>query len=308
MTRKRKKLLCTVSLIAGISVFGVAAFASYVTQSGYSVLKKALINTIGQDNYTMELNLSMCYEDIPLGEEYMLEKYSEEHKALSRIASYDKENERYVFINGSTEIDIKNGEARIFDVSYRDDDYYMNNSVLNRGIDPDEEEGAKMIRFMELLADTLIGDIKNNFVYVSGNEEIDSYELKLSSVQIPELFNAGISALFSSQGEYYADADSPDAKTYRGLGSSPYVSEVVCEFDVDKENRIRKLYMSAVLTGEDENGEEHSAVMKYDGKLWDYGITVPDTVDLSSVKVVYRQSTDNTETETELAEEITIQQ
>lgn len=54
-----------------------------------------------------------------------------------------------------------------------------------------------MVNFVELIADTMIGDLKNNIIYVSGDDNSSTYEMNLDAIQIPEVANAGLSAMFS---------------------------------------------------------------------------------------------------------------
>ena len=50
----------------------------------------------------------------------------------------------------------------------------------------------------------MIGDLKNNIIYVSGDDNSSTYEMNLDAIQIPEVANAGLSAMFS---ENIADSD-----------------------------------------------------------------------------------------------------
>ena len=43
----------------------------------------------------------------------------------------------------------------------------------------------------------MIGDLKNNIIYVSGDDNSSTYEMNLDAIQIPEVANAGLSAMFS---------------------------------------------------------------------------------------------------------------
>ena len=44
-----------------------------------------------------------------------------------------------------------------------------------------------MVNFVELIGDTMIGDLKNNIIYVSGDDNSSTYEMNLDAIQIPEV-------------------------------------------------------------------------------------------------------------------------
>jgi hypothetical protein len=157
---------------------------------------------------------------------------------------------------------------------------YENNRYMGSGtfdsFDNDTEEEKKtnerIIRFAELAMDTVIGDLKNNIVYVSGDDNSSTYEINLDAVQIPELVNAGLSAMFSSMNEY--DNNDP----YMILGTDPIVKNASMKFTVDNEGRLTDGTANVTMTG-----EGHDAAVDISIKLSDYGTTKPQRVDISTL-------------------------
>ncbi len=47
----------------------------------------------------------------------------------------------------------------------------------------EDKRNQKMVNFVELIADTMIGDLKNNIIYVSGDDNSSTYEMNLDAIQ-----------------------------------------------------------------------------------------------------------------------------
>ena len=227
MTTKKKRLTTAVALAAGICVFTGAAFASYNTANGYSAYKKGVINAISSTNYTLNAAQSFYVDGEKVPE--MCAEYSEKFAADGDVQLHRRSTEpTYVtdmYIQDGYQVYIDNdGGAYIYDNREVDAFNYRAMASFN----PNDSASQKMIRFAELLADTLTGDIKNNFVYLSGDDNTDKYEMKLSSIQIPELFNAGLSMVFGSAPEL-TNAEYDLTNPYTVLGDNPVIENVSCE-------------------------------------------------------------------------------
>ena len=143
----------------------------------------------------------------------------------------------------------------------------------------EDKRNQKMVNFVELIADTMIGDLKNNIIYVSGDDNSSTYEMNLDAIQIPEVANAGLSAMFS---ENIADSDD-DSDPYILLGTDPIVKNVSVKFTVDNEGRFTNLNAEASMVGNDSNGEKHEATVNITLDMSDYGTTKPERVDISTL-------------------------
>lgn len=296
MMKKKKRLMTAVALASGVCLFSGAAFASYNTVNGYSAYKKALVNAMYENNYTVEGKYQIAIDGKIIDKYSAVEKYSEKDKMLSKLGAYndgESKFDRYVFDGINVEVRTNAGreEAYVYDGITAE-----NMDIRGMGefpkCDKDDESEKKMIRFLELLADTLMGDMKNNFVYVSGDDNKDSYELKLTAVQIPELYTAGLAAMFSGNGVAVTadnyDADDP----YDVLGHDPEIELISCTFDVDKKGKLLNTAINADLSGSAYDGSAHTVSFEYVINVSDYGTTVPDKVDVNSLNVVYRESDD----------------
>ncbi len=114
---------------------------------------------------------------------------------------------------------------------------------------------------------------------MSGDDNSSIYEMNLDAIQIPEVANAGLSAMFS---ENIADSDD-DSDPYTLLGTDPIVKNVSVKFTVDNEGRFTNLNAEASMVGNDSNGEKHEATVNITLDMSDYGTTKPERVDISTL-------------------------
>lgn len=154
---------------------------------------------------------------------------------------------------------------------------YMGRSSCDSMGDSDEDDREtvdKIVRFVELIGDTVVGDLKNNIVYVSGDDNSSTYEISLDAMQIPEFVNAGMSAMFSSMKQYADESDDP----FMMFGTDPIVKNASLKFTVDKEGRLTDAAAAAAMSG-----EGHELGMEMSLKMSDYGTTQPQRLDVSTL-------------------------
>lgn len=309
MTAKEKRMTALISLGAGICVFAGAAFANYTTSGGYSVYKKAIIGALGEENYTLNADVSLKIDGKEISSGNTKEMFSEKGDANlykeSTSVYYDGTESSYkTYMQDNISIQIyDDGEAQVMDGERSKQRYNpKNGSSLNGGIDMDRETDQKMVRFVELLADTFMGDLKNNFVYVSGDDNSKKYELTLDGMQVPEFVNAGLSAAFSSMSNNEYNQDDPTL----ALGKDPVVRSASTIFTVDNEGRLLHNDLRAELIGKGRDGAEHSLVLDISINMSDYGTTTPPKADLENLKISYQESKDANSVDYDVEDGVTI--
>ncbi len=206
--RKRRNLMTVVCLVVGLVVLSTAVYANYDNASGYGNYKKAIKKIIfEEENFTAEMEMSIEIDGKVLAKQYQLIKVEDGRKMTSNYSEdlnvatgdYSKstgnttyENEK-MFISHSSPRNTSGVEETYY---YRDKK--GDSSAFSKTLIPNDDTSRKGVRFTELLADTLIGDLKNNVVLVSNDEDSKVYTVNLSRQQIPELINAGLSAIAAS--------------------------------------------------------------------------------------------------------------
>lgn len=315
MTRNKKQRITIISLVLGVCMFAGAALANYTVAGGYDVYKKALLGVPYADNYTMDVTLDLLIDGKSIGTEQLHEEFSEEGDANLYQMSLTKQadgnwNSLTAYYQDQTEIciyqsdDYPEEEISVYD-SERAKEYYTpkQSRYFIGGMEEENETDKKMLRFVELLADMFMGDLKNNFVYVTGDADSKQFELALDGLQVPEFVNAGLSAVFSSNyqyvketglQDYYASGDiSVLSDPLVLLGDDPVVRSASTEFSVDSTGRLLHNDLRAELVGKDINGKSHSLVLEIAIDFSDYGTTVPKKFDLTNKEIRYMESRDS---------------
>jgi len=200
---KRKKHFYTViALIAGVIILTTAAAANFENANGYNAAKSALKKMLFADNFTASLSMELIYNGTTQAQTkniYMIDKGGEvaEYTATTEMEGDRRFNNETWVVRGDDHSEDEseyiriNRSGNVWNI-YRS---YSYGWMPNAG---EDETTRKAVRFAELLADTFVGDLKNNFVLTSDRDGVKSYQIILSGNQLPEYVTAGISVLFSA--------------------------------------------------------------------------------------------------------------
>jgi hypothetical protein len=179
--------------VAGVLILAVSATAAFGSISGYSKAKDGLKTLLLEtDNLTASGTATVKLD----GEEvfaWQLDGAKDGNNQSTHLTSY---------VNG--EVASENFDTTLDGVetwfSSNSQWYYQQNvsgyeTTNLLGYDEDDEFSNRLVNFMEIAADTLVGDLKNNVVQVGSENGSDLYEISISQSQVPSLVNAGLSLL-----------------------------------------------------------------------------------------------------------------
>ena len=285
MNLKRKKTIIITSVITGTCILAGSAFANYSTANGYDVYKQGIKSLIGQKNYTMNTSATVTGDGETLLETTLSEKYDLSGEVILNRTETSKDITSGMNEHENREI-IQDGKRYYYYTGAECWESYGVLSADNHGIldsvtPNDEDTAQKVIKFVELLTDTVVGDLKNNFVYISDTENGGAkYSVSLDAIQIPELINAGISAMCSlnkyevtDNNEYYSSLEPTDPEYY--LYHNAALKSVSCDFEVDGEGRLTHNIITVSIESED----GHNMEIKLELNFSDFGTTVPEPLD-----------------------------
>lgn len=183
----KKKSRLTVCLVAGVLVLAVSVSAALGSVSGYSRFKeasKALV--LDADNYTAQVHFNMQMDgvDVP-GENVDLKLQVDGSNYCIHEKNFDQ----------STRVEYQIGDTVTW--FNEDDDYYWSypssgSPYFDFGND---EYATRLTNFMEVLADTVVGDLKNNVVLTDSTNGLDTYTVDIARNQVPTLISSGLSLL-----------------------------------------------------------------------------------------------------------------
>lgn len=276
--RRRKHFITLVCLVVGMLVLTTAVYANYDDAKGYTNYKNALKRLAFEEkNFTAEYDSKITID----GKEVMMAEAnykcadgnnSQYSKTQDLLAGNENNKgnvyENYTYVNG------KNAYYYYVDTN----EYYQGEVSKNSGtlIPLDDATSKKAVRFAELLADTIVGDLKNNVVLESSKDGMKHYSIQVSGNQIPEIVNAGLSLMFTA-GNSADNTGSYENELTSKFGNEPYIGDVNFKVVLDEEGRLTGNQIEASLIGVDKSGKQHTAVLKVNGKISDYGTTKPDT-------------------------------
>lgn len=278
----KKSKLMTVAAVAG-SVLLISSIVSFAAAgSGYQSFKKAAQSTMYLENATTscEAQLKDNGKIIMSGSSLTMSG-----KQTDKGSSYYSIN--HFVVDGKTHISESSSNSRQM-ISRVNDEYY------SYGIDPEDaeemesyseafDENSSTVKFAELVVDTLVGDIKNQFV-----KDGDTITLNLESAQIPELARLGISAVFENikLGAENQNLDETSSAMFERIPVLETINVESIDFKGTLENGIlADIVSNVVITGTDAQGAFHEVEISLTVKETDIGTTVPKTIDTTGKDV-----------------------
>ena len=229
------RLLC---LIVAIVMLSGAVAAVAFLGSPYEILKKAMLDAMTYRNVTEESIRTVTVNGI-LIEESKTHYIIGDDSSLSYrfdengdISGYDYSSRKLnlydagIFTDDGAQWHCASANVYDYDSFYRTGSFAL--------FEPEDRNSAQL-RFIELLFDVLVGDLKNNVTMTSANG-IRHIRGTLTDSQVPELVKAGIDILVEQSGSYYSDISdvSFDGKEY--VFERIYIEHDVKTVEVWKKN------------------------------------------------------------------------
>ena len=231
--KKRNRI--TVCLVAGVLILAVSAGAAFGSVNGYSTYKEAVkALALKTDNVTMQGSMKATLdgkEFVSMTGELAIDGKNKSSHVITSEFGGQKE-ERYDTTLGNTETWFNADSKYYSQYTFQTDDTTEKTSGL-LGISTDDEMTKRMVNFMEIAADTVMGDLKNNFVQLGKDGDKTQYQIEISKDQVPSLVNAGLSLFAYSVaadegtdwGVYYEDYNASMLNTYEKLSGNKLSEE-----------------------------------------------------------------------------------
>ena len=231
--KKRNRI--TVCLVAGVLILAVSAGAAFGSVNGYSTYKEAVkALALKTDNVTMQGSMKATLdgkEFVSMTGEMAIDGKNKSSHVISSEFGGQKE-ERYDTTLNNTDTWFNADSKYYSQYTFQTDDTTEKTSGL-LGISTDDEMTNRMVNFMEIAADTVMGDLKNNFVQLGKDGDKTQYPIEISKDQVPSLVNAGLSLFAYSVaadegtdwGVYYEDYNASMLNTYEKLSGNKLSEE-----------------------------------------------------------------------------------
>lgn len=183
-----KRLVClTVAALVLCSALAVAA----MNGSPYEVLKRALLDVSKLSNYTMRTEQGFLVDGAETESDVRVSLYGND-----RLLTYGEDPALFDFYSEDYNVSAWYGY---------DDEFTWYGAQSPGYLQTPRVTGVSRLtesRFMELLLDLLVGDLKNN-ISMTQDGGIRHITGTLTASQIPELYNAGLEVLLAESGSSF---------------------------------------------------------------------------------------------------------
>ena len=202
---KRSFFIRIIALAASIALLTGALVVAAVAGSPYEVLKKSVLNFDSMTSHSMSLVTSATLNGVPLISEKQYNEY------VAGIYSYSTSDGYVCYKTDAGTLSFYNDESYAHFYKYGSNVFVSYDSPFNIfGID--NEQNPKYKRLIEMAADLIVGDLKNN-ISMSQTGDIRHISGTLTANQIPELYNAAFDLLMAENGSYIYVASEYDLST-----------------------------------------------------------------------------------------------
>ena len=218
--KKNRVMAC---LVAGVCVLTVSATAAFGSINGYANYKTAVkALALNVDNVSASGTYTMTYD----GKEILTGKMDcacdGANSAVHTVFGSEAGTEE----SWNTTL---NGTNTTFD---SDSDHYytyeagtekMGHGLL--GLSEDDEFSQRVVTFLEMGADTVVGDLKNNVVEIDAKDGLYTYQLDIDSSQVPAVVNAALSVFAYAASESMANTRYVEFEDWNGCTAAYYEKE-----------------------------------------------------------------------------------
>lgn len=175
-------------MLVGVMILAVSATAAFGSVNGYAKYKTAVMAlAMEEENFTANAHMTMTLDGETLLDSNLEGKLAAPNYAVRNTFTQNGQtyDEYYGTVDGT------------YTRYYNDNDYYSHTGDSGWtnliGYEGGDEMSDRLITFLELAADTVMGDLKNNFVEVGSEGDSTLYQVNISDSQVPALVNAGLS-------------------------------------------------------------------------------------------------------------------
>jgi hypothetical protein len=274
------RVLCLV--VASLVLGGAVAYAA-VTGSPYETLKKAALDALTFRNATTE-GWGKMYVN---GNLQMAEKiYIVESNSAYLEYNYDDSGDYRGFRYSA-------GDLSIHDISMYDGTHWYTGYIDPGGyqywrgsgmaIFSSEDRESAYMRFIEILADVLIGDLKNN-ITMSSSGGVRYVHGTLTENQVPEIVKAGLDMIVEQSSSYGFNYDTRDELTREDFdGYDPLeipmksftINYVNVEAEIDADGNLLKIDVDGKATTTDIFDKINEIEVDFSMRFSDIGTSDP---------------------------------
>lgn len=265
----KAKKITAACMAAGLALMGTAGVVSYAAGNPYENYKSAVVNTISEDNLTVNAAVQMKQNGKVIASGSAVYEKSagvQYASVVADVAGQSMVQEEYSDCN----IKVKSDGSRYTEKSRKEKR------------DENEMLTPNMIKLAEMTADLFVGDLSNQFV-----SHGDTISVSLTDVQIPEIANVAASAFT----EMNAGTNNENGKNDLGdillqefpITQNAIIESVTMDADIAKGN-LSAQNMTIVISGQTSDDKDTQIDITINANVSDIGSTTPQMIDTSSLQ------------------------
>jgi hypothetical protein len=280
--RKNIKVRVICLVIAGVMLTGSLAVAA-VNGSPYEVLKNALFNVGSHDNITIDMQMSITFN----GEAYETERtrmvITETGSLEYFFDSYGQPTGGFAYSADNVRIrsDVFVGPDGTQWYSAWSSSWNLNHSNhYNPFWLTPEDRNSAQFRFIELLIDLFVGDLRNNMSMTSSGG-VRSVTGTISHNQLPEIIRAGIDMIIEQEQRWLAmgpeDRRREDFRHPMHIPpQSVHFNRIHGDADIDADGNLLYLHGHIDVTLTNIFGDVNNSEMIFEFNFTDIGTSVAE--------------------------------
>ncbi|MGB4440345.1 MAG: hypothetical protein WBJ13_14225 [Sedimentibacter sp.] len=280
--KKRGFKAIAASAVVGCLLLSVSVTAFATSGSGYESYKDAVKSTMLTENATVDAQFEVKDNGAIILSGNSIQK-------LDKESSSSKSN---INIDGTTKT-YETSEAAGSLIVKADDAYY---SAVDDKKDDDNKKDEKKdfsansstVKLAEMLTDTIVGDVRNQFVTDGQNISVN-----LEGAQIPELARLAVSAVAENTDKVDKNISNEGGNLDESMTSIMNTVPKLTNIDVKSismnatvdGNTLKNNEFTIVITGNDADGVSHELSFLVSVEISNVGNTVIDTIDTNGKEV-----------------------
>jgi hypothetical protein len=266
-----------VSAIAGALLLSCSVVALATTGSGYQSYKDTVKTTMLT---TKNATISAQFEVKDNGAIIL------SGNSIQKLDNANSSSKTNLIVAGITKV-YEASESNGTRITRVDDQYYSasgDKESAGREERANLSESSSTVKLAEVVVDTLVGDVKNQFV-----QDGQTISVNLEGAQIPQLARLALSAAAENSSRMENGKQQNDENMKSIMAAVPKltnidVKSIAMTATVDG-TTLKNNQFTIVITGQDANGASHELTITLNGDISNVGNTKIDTVDTTGKQV-----------------------
>lgn len=278
----RKIVTMVTSLALGGTLLFVTGFANAAQISGYDAYKSAIVNTKNLKSETADMKVSVqdnAANLVNLSSNVKLNLKSNTMSNTTTITKGTTSQTSNSYMQDGKTINKNSNSAEYLVKTNRSKDF----NKLDRVQNPTVEKS------MEVVVDTLVGNMKNNVTTTNNTDGTKNIKIDLKENEVTPLVDALTQIAFTRANNTENNNSNAELGGLKNvlpqLQSEVKIQSVTSTGNISKDDIITNQTETIIVEGKDAQGKQHRITFKIDLNLSNVNSTTPDKINLVGKQV-----------------------